>query len=184
MDLKKLDKTIKELDKSSRQLKDFSVIFAELSDLHSSVSKNNDFFTETLEILANIKFSLVKDLKIFKQTSKNINSSLETGLEGMSGSIDSELKHFKTKINDLDSSIVTRLDRHKSDIKVDIRNEGTQIQRGFENSLNSNFNNLESKINDKFRDFETKIKSNKTLIIISLISGLINIGLIAYLIIK
>jgi len=155
MDLEKLDKTINELDKSSQQLKGFSEIFAELSDLHSSVSKNNDFF----------KTASVK-------------------LEKVSSSIDIQLKDFKTTFKELDSSIVTRLDRHKSDIQVDIRNEGTQIQRGFENSLNNNFNNLENKINEKFRDFETKIKSNKTLIIISLISGLINIGLIAYLIMK
>lgn len=154
MDLEKLDKTINELDKSSQQLKGFSEIFAELSDLHTSVSKNNNFF-----------------------------KTASSKLEKVSNSIDSELKDFKATFKELDSSIVTRLDKHKSDIQVEIRNEGTQIQRGFENSLNSNFSNLENKINEKFGDFETKIKSNKTLIIISLISGLINIGLIAYLII-
>lgn len=153
MDLEKLDKTIKELDKSSKQLKGFSELFSELSSLHNSIKKNNDFF-----------------------------KTATTKIENVSNSIDNSLTDFQKTFIELDSSLVSRLDRHKSDIQVVIRNEGTQIQRGFENSLNSNFNSLENKVNEKFREFETKIKSNKTLIIISLISGLINIGMIAFLI--
>jgi len=155
MDYGKLDKTINELEQSSKQLKGFSELFSELSSLHNSVKENNDFF-----------------------------KSASTKLENVSNSIDNSLKDFQKTFKELDNSLVSRLDRHKSDIQVEIRNEGTQIQRGFENSLNSNFNNLENKVNEKFREFEIKIKSNKTLIIISLISGLINIGLIAFLIMK
>ncbi len=153
MDLEKLDKTIKELDNSSKQLKGFAEIFAELSKLQSSVAKNNDYF-----------------------------NTASTKLENVSNSINASLKDFKTTFKELDNSIISRLDRHKSDIQVDIRNEGTQIQRGFENSLNSNFNNLENKLNVKFANFEDKIKGNKTLIIISMLIGLINIGLMIYLI--
>jgi len=155
MDLEKLDKTIKELDESSKQLKGFAELFAELAKLQNAVSKNNDFF-----------------------------KTASTKLENVSNSIEISLKDFKTTFKELDSSLITRLDRHKSDLQVEIRNEGTQIQRGFENALNSNFNNLENKLNEKFRNFEDKIKSNKTLIIFSLISGIINLGLIVYLLVR
>ena len=56
---------------------------------------------------------------------------------------------------ELDASLITRLDKHKSDIQVDLRNEGTQIQRGFETTLNTNFNSMESKLKELF-DVQSK----------------------------
>jgi len=155
VDLGKLDKTIQELDASSKQLKGYTEIFNELSILQGAISENNEFFIKN---------------------SKN--------LESITRAINESINEFHKLIKELDASTVSRLERHKSDIQVEIRNEGTQIQRAFENSLNSNFNNLEHKLSERFKEFENKIKSNKTLIIISLISGLINIGLISFLIFK
>jgi hypothetical protein len=155
MDLDKLDKTIKELDQSSKQIKGFSEIFSELAKLQNAVSQNNDFF-----------------------------KSAASKLEKISAALEDELKAFKATFKELENTLMSRLDRHKSDIQVDIRNEGTQIQRGFENSLTSNFNRLENKVNEQFKTFEGQIKGNKTLIIICLISGIINIGMLIYLMTK
>ncbi len=153
MDLEKLDKTINELDLSSKQLKGYTEIFNELSKLQNAISDNNKFF-------------------------KDNSQKLET----ITGAINESIGEFHKLVKELDSSTVSRLERHKSDIQVEIRNEGTQIQRAFENALTNNFNNLEHKITDRFRDFENKVKNNKSLIIIAMVIGLINVGLLAYLI--
>ena len=155
MDLEKFDETIQELDLSSKKLKGYTEIFNELSKLQGAISDNNKFF---------------------KNNSKN--------LETITNSINESLSEFHKLIKESDSSIVSRLNRHKSDIQVDIRSEGTQIQRAFENALTNNFNNLEQKITDRFRNFENKVKNNKSLIIVSIIMGILNIGLIIFLILK
>ena len=56
--------------------------------------------------------------------------------------------------------MVSRLDKHRSDIQVDLRNEGTQIQRAIETCLNTQLNEFESKLNAKFT------KQGKQLVVI------------------
>ena len=155
MDSEKLDKAIKELDESSSAIKGFSEIFGELSRMQNSISENNDFF-------------------------KSVSSKLRI----IAAALDDELKSFKAIFKELDSALISRLEKHKSDIQVEIRDEGKQIQRGFENSLMNNFNNLESRLNDKFKNFETQLKGIKNWIIISLIFGFLNFSLFIYFIFK
>lgn len=155
MDVEKLDKTINELEKSSKQLKGFSDLFSELSSLHESVNQNNEYF-------------------------KNASSKLDS----VSDNINDSLNEFRDKIEEMDGALVSRLDRHKSDIGVDIRNEGTQIQRAFENSINNNFNNLSSKFDEKVMLIGGKINTIKTLTILSIAAGVVNFGLILYILFK
>lgn len=154
MDLDRLNKTVQELDQSSKTLKGYSDLFSELSTLHNSISANNDFF-------------------------KLVSSKLEN----VSNSVDESLIDFQDTIKELDISLTSRLNKDKSDIQVELRNEGTQIQRAFENSLNSNFSKYESQMREELSEIESKINNNNILIRISLISGLTSIAMIIYLII-
>ena len=69
---------------------------------------------------------------------------------------------------ELDSSINTRLEKNRSDIQVEIRNEGTQIQRAFENSLTSNFNKMESKFKEKLEEQTKQLNLLKILLFLVL----------------
>lgn len=155
MDLEKLDKTINELDLSSKQLKGYAEIFNELTKLQISISENNESF---------------------KNNSRN--------LETINTAINESISEFHKLVKELDSSMVSRLERHKSDIQVEIRNEGTQIQRAFENSLNNGFNNLEHKIIERFKEFEKLVKSNKSVALFAIAIGILNTALLVYLILR
>jgi NADH/NAD ratio-sensing transcriptional regulator Rex len=155
MDLEKLDKTINELDLSSKQLKGYTEIFNELTKLQISISENTESF---------------------KNNSRN--------LETINTAINESISEFHKLVKELDSSMVSRLERHKSDIQVEIRNEGTQIQRAFENSLNNGFNNLEHKIIERFKEFEKLVKSNKSVALFAIAIGVLNTALLVYLILR
>ncbi len=131
-DLEKLDNTIKELEKQSNDLKDFNAVYAEI---------------------AKLKQDLLENLKLLKENNKglsDISKEVEKRLDESQKKIDEIYKDNKAFQKELDASIASRLDKHKSDIHVDIRNEGTQIQRAFETTLNSNFNQMESKMKVAF----------------------------------
>lgn len=79
---------------------------------------------------------------------------------------------------EIDSNLISRLEKHKSDIQVEIRNEGTQIQRAFENTLTSNFNNMESKLQEHFKTQTKQMNLLKVLLFVSIGIGItIAIGL-------
>lgn len=144
-DLEKLDNAIKELEKQSKDLKDFNAVYAEITKLKHDISEN---------------------LKLLKENNKgltDISNELEKRLNESEKKIDEIYKDNKAFQKELDSSIASRLDKHKSDIQVEVRNEGSQIQRTFETALNSNFNQLESKIKDVFERQTKQLKNLKTL---------------------
>lgn len=155
-DLEKLDNAIKELEKQSNDLKDFNAVYAEI---------------------AKLKQDLVENLKLLKENNKgltDISKEVEKRLDESQKKIDEIYKDNKAFQKELDSSIASRLDKNKSDIQVEIRNEGTQIQRAFETTLNSNFNQMESKIKDAF---ERQAKQVNTLKILNFILIALSIGL-------
>lgn len=155
-DLEKLDNTIKELEKQSNELKDFNAVYAEI---------------------AKLKQDLLENLKLLKENNKgltDISKEVEKRLDESQKKIDEIYKDNKAFQKELDASITSRLDKHKSDIQVDIRNEGTQIQRAFETTLNSNFNQMESKMKDAF---ERQTKQLSTLKILNFILIAISVGL-------
>jgi hypothetical protein len=89
-------------------------------------------------------------------------------------------KDNKAFQKELDSTLITRLDKHKSDIQVEIRNEGTQIQRAFETTLNFNFNSMETKIKERFDLQSKELKIMKILIFVLIVIG-ISLGVGLYL---
>jgi hypothetical protein len=169
MDLEKLDNVVNELEQNSKQLKDFTAVYSEISTLQSNISRN----LELIEV-NNKNLNSVSDV-IKKQTEENT-KQLKVANEFLEQKIGEIYKDNKAFQKELDSTITTRLDKHKSDIQVEIRNEGTQIQRAFETTLNSNFNSMETKIKERFDLQSKELKILKTLIFILIAIGL-GIGL-------
>lgn len=161
-DLEKLDNAIKELEKQSNDLKDFNAVYAEIATLKQDILENLKLLKENNEGLTDIS----------KEVEKRLDESQKK--------IDEIYKDNKAFQKELDASIASRLDKNKSDIQVEIRNEGTQIQRAFETTLNSNFNQMESKVKDAF---ERQTKQLNTLKILTFILIAISIGLAVGLII-
>lgn len=155
-DLEKLDNTIKELEKQSNDLKDFISVYAEIAKLKQDIMENLKFLKENNEGLTDIS----------KEVEKRLDESQKK--------IDEIYKDNKAFQKELDASIASRLDKNKSDIQVEVRNEGTQIQRAFETTLNSNFNQMESKMKDAF---ERQTKQVNTLKILTFVLIAISIGL-------
>lgn len=189
--LAKLDNAIKELEEQSNDLKEYNRVYSEIVKLKSSISdnlkllkENNAGFEalsttiqnnleqskkelETLgsELLYKIQ-ELVQDNKDFQ---KKIDESILSQLGNMEAGLLKKVQELyldnKSFQKELDSSIISRLEKHKSDVQVEIRNEGIQIQRSFENTLNLNFNTMESKIKEQFDQQLKELKFVKTVML-------------------
>lgn len=155
-DLEKLDNAIKELEKQSNDLKDFNSFYAEI---------------------AKLKKDILETITLLKENNKgltDISKEVEKRLDEFQNKIDEIYKDNKAFQKELDASIASRLDKHKSDIQVEIRNEGAQIQRSFETTLNSNFIQMESKMKEAF---EKQTKQLNTLKILTFILIALSIGI-------
>jgi len=166
-DLEKLDNAIKELEIQSNDLKDFNKVYSEIGKLKDGISNslsllkaNNDGFS-----------TISTEVKSRLEESKKQIESLESVLLKKIQELYQDNKNFQ---KELDASLITRLDKHKSDIQVEVRNEGTQIQRGFETTLNTNFNSMESKLKELF---DVQSKQLNMLKILTFVAIGIGIGL-------
>ncbi|MBE7660524.1 hypothetical protein J2Q11_10640 [Tenacibaculum finnmarkense genomovar finnmarkense] len=167
MDLEKLDNIVIELEQNSEELKGFTQVYSEISSLQSNISLNLELIEENNKNLNSVSNVIKKETRENSNQLKLINNTVEQKTER----INTDNKAFQ---RELDATLITRLDKHKSDIQVDIRNEGIQIQRAFETTLNSNFNSMESKIKERF---ELQSKELKTLRILVFVLITIGIGL-------
>ncbi|MBB1078087.1 hypothetical protein HUU62_27220 [Rhodoferax sp. 4810] len=161
-----LDLAIEDLEKSSAAIKGYSKLFKELAELQRSITKELEFLENTAESLQGLPATIDERIKEYRDTTvklvvnagvgvenkldelvqnteKQIDASLNR-LDKVSTTIDEQTTQVKALFRELDSSLVTRLDKHKSDISLDLRNEGAQIQRALETSLNSTVNKLET----------------------------------------
>lgn len=164
-DLAKLDNAIKELEEQSNDLREFNKVYSEIGKLKSDISENLRLLKENNDGFESVSTKIQERL----ESSKNQLDKLETELLKKIQELYQDNKNFQ---KELDSSITSRLEKNKSDIQVEIRNEGTQIQRSFENTLTSSLNNIKSKLKEQF-----KMHNNKLNIIIILQYLLISIGL-------
>lgn len=173
-DLEKLDNAIKELEIQSNDLKDFNKVYSEIGKLKEGISNSLSILKEN-----NDGFSTIStEVKSRLEESKKQVESLESELLKKIQELYQDNKNFQ---KELDASLITRLDKHKSDIQVEVRNEGTQIQRGFETTLNSNFNSMESKLKELF---DVQSKQLNMLKILMFVTIGIGIGLAIGLYIK
>lgn len=173
MDLEKLDNVVNELEHNSKELKGFTAVYSEISKLQSNISRNLELIEENNKSLNSVS------VVIKKQTEENT-KQLKVANEFLEQKIEEIYKDNKAFQKELDSTLITRLDKHKSDIKIEIRNEGTQIQRAFENTLNSNFNTMESKIKEHFEVQSKELKTLKNLVLVVIAIG-VGLGIGLYL---
>lgn len=144
-------------------------------------NKSNTSFQE--KFIANIdKIENIINSKI-DEISVNINSQIDEVSNLTQKNIDILNNDIQKKIQELyqdnknfqkelDASLVTRLDKHKSDIQVEVRNEGAQIQRGFETTLNTNFNSMESKLKELFNAQSKQLNTLKILMFVAIGIGI------------
>jgi CHASE3 domain sensor protein len=132
VNLQELNKTISDLESEIKKFKSISEVYSELSRLKSDLGKIQAVSQDGSEKIKKIAEKLDRKLADYDK---------------LLSEIENNNKNFH---KELEQHINSKLEKHKSDIQVEIRNEGTQIQRGFENSLTQNFNNLQSKIQEVF----------------------------------
>ena len=173
MDLEKLDSVVNELELNSTQLKDFTDVYSEISSLQSNISHNLQLIEQNNKSLNSVSSVIKKKTEENTELLKVANEFLEQKI----GEIYKDNKYFQ---KELDATLITRLDKHKSDIQVEIRNEGTQIQRAFETTLNSNFNTMQSKIKEQFELQSKELKTLKILVFILIAIG-VGLGVGLYL---
>lgn len=172
-DLEKLDNAIKELEIQSNDLKDFNKVYSEIGKLKDEISNSLSLLKEN-----NDGFSTIStEVKSRLEESKKQIESLESELFKKIQELYQDNKNFQ---KELDASLVTRLDKYKSDIQVEVRNEGTQIQRGFETTLNTNFNSMESKLKELFDVQSKQLNMLKILMFVTIGIG-IGLGIGLYL---
>ena len=171
--LKKLDNTIEQLERQSRDLEEFARIYKLISSLKSDIElsqakivENNSSFSELADKIQNV----------LGEYSESLESMENKLLEKVRELYDDNKKYQK----DLDGTINSKLDKNKSDIEVTVRNEGAQIQRAFETSLKSNFTEMSRAIDDRFDTQSKTVKRNTTLLIVILLVQLVT-GVLIYL---
>ena len=171
--LKKLDNTIEQLERQSRDLEEFARIYKLISSLKSDIEssqakivENNDSFSELVD----------KIQKVLGEYSESLETMENKLLEKVRELYDDNKKYQK----DLDGTINSKLEKNKSDIEVTVRNEGAQIQRAFETSLKSNFTEMSGAIDDRFALQSKTVMRNTTLLIVILLVQLVT-GLLVYL---
>ena len=165
---KMLSEELKNSKALSELIKENNSFIHSLNAFNEKAKQQNEKFQKDLQIsieqqrknlLDEHKNFGADNLELHKQHSKTIDTKFE------------ELqKQNKEFYKELDSSIFTRLDKHKADIQVAIQNEGTQIQRAFENTITNQFNIFENKVNEKISLVLKNQEKNKTLSIISLVT--------------
>jgi len=164
-DLEKLDNAIKELEIQSNDLKDFNKVYSEIGKLKDGISNSLSLLKENNDGFSTISTEVKSSLEESKKQVKSLESELLKKIQELY----QDNKNFQ---KELDASLITRLDKHKSDIQVEVRNEGTQIQRGFETTLNTNFNSMESKLKELFDVQSKQLNMLKVLMFVTIGIGI------------
>ena len=164
-DLEKLDNVIKELEIQSNDLKDFNKAYSEIGKLKDQISNSLSILKENNDSFSKISVEVRSRLEETKKQIKSLESELLKKIQELY----QDNKNFQ---KELDASLITRLDKHKSDIRVEIRNEGSQIQRSFETTLDTNFNSMETKLKELFDVQFKQLNMLKVLIFITIGIGI------------
>lgn len=171
--LKKLDNTIEQLERQSRDLEEFARIYKLISSLKSDIESSQAKIVENNDSLSELVDKIQKALGEYSESLESMENKL---LEKVRELYDDNKKYQK----DLDGTINSKLEKNKSDIEVTVRNEGAQIQRAFETSLKLNFTEMSGAIDDRFALQSKIVKRNTTLLIVILLVQLVA-GLLIYL---
>lgn len=167
-----IEKLLTEEDRNSKMLseliKENNSFIKSVNSFNEKIKLQNDTFQKELSVLIEQqRKNLIEEHNKFNDSNNELHKKLLTAIETKFDDFQKQNKEFQ---KELDSSIFTRLEKHKSDIQIEIRNEGTQIQRAFENTITNQFNNFESKVNEKFATVTRNQEKNKTISLVSLIT--------------
>jgi VIT1/CCC1 family predicted Fe2+/Mn2+ transporter len=184
MDTNKIEKSINELEETSRKLKKYSDIYSELNDIKNLILA----YTKKLSDVSNIINESNNSLKL---SNKEFISSIEQIHRLIS---DSE-KHHK-KVQDLNEKLISENRRYRRDLDNLISSELKQHKTAVEdivkgvkseivNSVNQNskdqIESLQSTVINKLEQSNNKSKRNSIIIIILLVLNLtVLIGAIGY----
>lgn len=165
-----IEKLLSEEAKNSKMLGDLikenNSFIQSVNSYNEKIKQQNELFQKELRALIEKQSNdLKEEHNQFNASNNELHKKLLTALETKFDAFQKQNKEFQ---KELDGSIFTRLEKHKSDIQIEIRNEGTQIQRAFENTITNQFNNFESKQNEKFATITKNQEKNKTISIITL----------------
>jgi DNA repair exonuclease SbcCD ATPase subunit len=166
-DLNKLDSSINKLDELADDIQEFSSIYSNLIQLKNELNDNQKILQDNSTYLNELKENIKQRLENYDEIIKNFDLKISAIRDetisfknNITDIISIELNKIKelNKIlyNELEENIKSKLEKNKSDIQVEIRNEGIQIQRGFDNTINKNFN----EIIKEFRTFYENLLSN------------------------
>jgi hypothetical protein len=163
VNLQDLNKTISDFESEVKKFKSVAEVYSELAKLKAELAKLHSVSQEGAAKIKLISDKLEAKLVEYEKLLKNLEKSN---------------RNFQ---KELEQHITSKLEKHKSDIQVEIRNEGLQIQRGFENSLNLNFNNLQLKLVELFGKQDKKLLMLKILLFVIITCSLGLGGLMIYL---
>ncbi len=147
-ELKKLDKAVEELESQAEQLKEFNEVYATISALSSSIATSETYLNEIKSKLSKANDQIGEQYKSFS------NKVVEL--------YEDQKRFFK----ELDITIASRYERQTSELQVEIRREINNLQKVFDNSLESRLREI---------DKQNKRRMNVIvvfLIIIALISSI------------
>ncbi len=137
VDLQKLDNTIEELEAQAEELKAFSTVYSEITELKQGISNNlslikinHDKFTAIANDTQNRLEEAIKHLKDVKDTF--LVKTQEIHMDN------------KSAFNEFSKSTSSQLEKHKLDIQTEMRNQNAQTERLFDEKLNSNLKVVES----------------------------------------
>ena len=145
-----LNKTISELETQVKKFKNISEVYSEIVSLKSDLLKLKDQSILNSDRIKSISETIENKLYVYEKL------IIELG------------KDNKIFQKELEQHITSKLEKHKSDIQVEIRNEGAQIQRSVELALKENIMNLEKTLSEKISKAK-KQQSILSIIIIVLI---------------
>lgn len=171
--LEKLDKAVEQLEQQSRDLGEFLRVYELVTSLKSDIELSREKINENYNSFNELS---EKIQKVLVEHSESL-SDLEKKLLEKVRELYDDNKNFQ---KELDGTIATKLEKNKSDIEVTVRNEGSQIQRSFETSLKSNFNEMKQVLDNKFEEHSKKIQRNTILLSVVLLM-LAGVGVLTYL---
>ena len=170
--LKKLDDVISELEEQSDNLKDFNKIYAELT-------KQKEEMADILPLLSQSNDGLTEISSKIQKALDNLKVQVEMLENAIAKKIQEIYQDNKGFQKELDASLITRLDKHKSDIQLEIRNEGAHIQRTLEGILNTSVSSIESKLNENLNEQKPQFKTIKILLFVFMVIVIL-LGTMAY----
>lgn len=177
MNAGKLDKTIEEIENQSEKLKSITKVYEELGKLQEEVAAGVESYEEIANSLNNIKSEIENSIKNQSDFWDKLRNDVVDFNKGYNKQIELLREENKSLYNSLENIVSSKLEKHKSDIQVEIRNEGMQIERGFKNAIDEKFISLETSLNKKF-------SKNNIFTVIGIITSLIILVLLILMMIK